>query len=229
MSSQPAFERFPLISVRPEGEESSLLTIDVTGSPLAKQHNAPGQYAQVKSPEGPVGYFALANAPGKPEGVFEFLLKRGGAAADALLALTPPAEVAVSAPMGKGFPLEKARGRDLVLLTMGSGISALRPVLQKVVEEREAYGEVSLFHGDRTPQRMPFFSEHATWGAADIRVFAVFSRKEATYQGYVQDFLGEVPWGNAVVFLCGSKEMSALCRLELAKKQVGPDRIFTNF
>jgi NAD(P)H-flavin reductase len=114
MSNKPSPELRPIRAMQPEGESATLLSLDLQGSALAALHQHPGQYVQLSAPGGPQGYFALANAPGRPPGVFEVLVKEGGAAADAIRKTLLPAELLVSAPMGPGFPLEKAQGKALL-------------------------------------------------------------------------------------------------------------------
>jgi NAD(P)H-flavin reductase len=184
---------------------------------------------QLTAGAAPAGYFALANAPGRPAGVFEFLIRAGGAAADAIRALSAGASLLIGPPSGPGFPLEKARERDVVLLTMGSGISALRPVIQAISAERAAYGEVALLHGDRSFDRMPFVAEHAAWQDARIRVMPVFSREGGERRGHIHNHLDDIALGGAIVFLSGSKAMEAVAREALAQRGVGADRIFKNF
>lgn len=214
---------------RPEGEGSTLLVLGVEGGPLGPLHTRPGQYLTLVPPAGEKGFFALAQAPGQTPGAFEVLVREGGPAADALRRLSAGASVQASTPAGNGFALDAARGRDVVLLAQGSGISALRAVIQAIAAERPAFGRVVLLQGDRSVARMSFAGEHAHWRAAEIEVRPVVSREEGPRRGHVQHHLGELALGRAVVFLAGGREMMALTRLTLAKHQVGPDRIFTNY
>src|SRR5205823_14987329 len=88
------------------------LGLDVEGTPIAGGHRFAGQYVKLALGDA-VGFFAIASAPGDGHR-FEFLIKSGSTLSDALSALPPGARVRISEPSGKGFPLEKARGRAVL-------------------------------------------------------------------------------------------------------------------
>jgi NAD(P)H-flavin reductase len=209
------------------GEDSSLLRFSPEDKSFCAQHQKPGQYLSLVLPSGEKGFFALSNVPGTP--TVEILVRAGGPAADALRRLSVGGRVQASPPGGPGFPLASARGKDVLLLAQGSGIGALRPVLHEIAARRGDFGAVTLLQGERTQARLSFADEHEAWKAARMEIRPVLSRQAAPYQGHVQQHIEGLPLGRAVVFLVGSREMIALSRLTLARFQVGPDRIFTNF
>src|SRR5206468_2705835 len=101
------------------------LVLDAKGTAIAGAHRLAGQYVKLALDGIGEGFFAIASAPGDGHH-FEFLLKSGAPLTDALRARKVGEGVKVSAPSGKGFPLERARGHDLLLFATGSGISPIR-------------------------------------------------------------------------------------------------------
>jgi NAD(P)H-flavin reductase len=197
--------------VLPAAEGLTELILDIDGTPLRGSHRAPGQYVRLALPGVGEGIFAIASAP-EPSGArWEFLLKGGGALADALIRLRPGAEVRSTCPEGPGFPLTVARGKDLLLFATGSGISPIRSVIESLRREREAYGQVTLYFGARTPQAFAYEDELHHWEQADIRVVRTVSQPGASgwqgLTGYVQAHLGEEPVTGAVAFVCGQSSM----------------------
>jgi NAD(P)H-flavin reductase len=200
----------------------------------AAQHRVPGQVIKVRTSAGE-GYFALANAPG---GDAELLVKRGGAAGDALIAAaTEGTTVEVTAPFGKGFPVEEARGRDLFLFGAGSGITPLRALVQHIRRERGSFGRAALFYGQRSDEDFAYKREHAAWDAAGVRVVLCASQPTNEWlgeRGYVQDVAHSLAFldldlERAVAFLCGHKLMVQAVRDVLARAGVSGERTFLNF
>ncbi|MFP2963404.1 NAD-binding oxidoreductase [Myxococcus sp. 1LA] len=187
------------------------LVLDVQGTPLAGSHERPGQYVHLRLPGVGEGLFAIASPPGGTGTQWEFLLKVGSPLPDALVHLPRGAHVDVSRPEGRGFPLERARGQDVLLFATGSGISAIRSVITSIQRERGAYGLVTLYFGARTPGAFAYADELHDWEAGGVRVVRTVSQPGASgwqgLTGYVQAHLGEGPVQAAVAFLCGQKEM----------------------
>ncbi len=221
-----------VVSSRPDGHGLFQLSIDVLGTPIAEGHRSPGQYVKLKLEGVGEGFFAIASAPGDGHH-FEFLIKSGSPLADALRALAPGAAVQLSAPGGKGFPLEKARGKDVLLFATGSGISALRPVIELIRRERPAFRNVTLFFGVRTPDAFGFASEHAQWEKAGIRLVRTVSQPGLSgwdgLTGYVQSHLEEAPLHDAIAFLVGQKAMVQAVTDALVQRGMPRENVFLNF
>lgn len=201
---------------------------------LAAMHEKPGQYVKLSLEGKGEGYFAIASAPPKEKASrLELLLKRGAPLPDALEVLKPGDGVKLSEPSGKGFPLEQARGKDVLLFATGSGISAIRSVVLTLSRDRKDYGEVTLFFGVRTPAAFAYADELPTWQRDRIAVVRTVSQPGAAgwtgLTGYVQSHLGEVKVENAVAFLVGQKTMVQGVTEALAAKGLGKDRLFLNF
>src|SRR5437868_6981105 len=109
----------PVAAVRPAADGLFHLQVDIARTPLRGTHAQPGQYVKLGLAPLGEGHFAIASAPG-PEGeMLDFLIKRGTPLADALGSLQPGEGVKLTLPSGKGFPLEKAKGRTLLLFATG--------------------------------------------------------------------------------------------------------------
>jgi NAD(P)H-flavin reductase len=204
--------------------------------PLAARHERPGQIVKVRTTEGE-GYFALASAP-HPSGRVDLLLKRGGKVADAAVARAAPGAVLdVSAPFGRGFPVEEARGRDVLLFAAGSGIAPIRALVQHLLGDREAFGRATLFYGQRHGADFAYLGEHLGWERRGVRVVLCPSAEDAAWRGVrgrVQEVasslaFGGAPPGDAVVFACGMTAMVEEVRATLARSGIPPERVHANF
>ena len=204
--------------------------------PFARAHERPGQVVKVATPEGE-GYFALASAPSS-EPVADLLLKRGGKVADAAIAAARPGgELDVSAPFGNGFPWESARGRDVLLFAAGSGIAPVRALVQHLAANREDFGRVTLFYGQRHGGEFAYDGERLDWERHGVRVVLCPSQEDDAWpgvRGRVQEVaralaLGGAEPSNAVAFVCGMTAMVAEVKATLAEAGVPPHRVHLNF
>jgi NAD(P)H-flavin reductase len=162
-------------------------------------------------------------------------VRGGGRFADTLRRLGPGDTVEVSRPLGPGFPLVEARGRNVWLVGVGSGIAALRPVVEVLLAEPEAWGKLHLIFGTRGPGHIPFLEDLERWRQRGIDVILTASRAHdgeawSGHRGYVQDLLLHLApeMGEAVIFACGMPSMIESVRGAAAKLGLDPGRVITN-
>jgi NAD(P)H-flavin reductase len=221
-----------VLSIKDEATGLSKFDLDVSSTPLPGTHVTPGQYVKLGVPGVGESWFAIASRPNKGGGIFEFLIKRGTPLADALLALKVGDPVDVSAPRGKGFPLDAGRGRNVLLFATGSGISAIRSVIEEIRNNRAAFKNVVLYFGARTPDAFAYGKELDAWERAGIRVIRTVSKPGDSgwkgLTGYVQAHLDQVE-PEAVAFVSGQKAMVQSCTEALAQRGLPKERVFLNF
>ncbi len=221
-----------VVDVSPAAEGLVHLYLEVPRE-VAASHAIPGQYVKVSPASGGEGFFAIASGPGSRGDQLTLLIKLGGAVADAIAGLSAGATLRVTAAQGKGFPIDRAVGRDLVLVATGSGISPVRSVIEAVLARRADFGKVSLYFGARTPGAFAYRDEWEAWRAAGIDVFPVASRPQDSswtgLTGYVQTHLQGVHMSTALAFLCGQKAMVEAVKKALAEQGMSPESVFLNF
>ncbi len=230
MSDAPC--ALPVVSAREIAARQVLLTLSARGTPLAELHTRPGQYARLTFEDGVPRPFVIASAPGSEH--LEFLLKVPHERVAELTALGAGDRVLVGRPQGAGFPLDQARGRPLFLLGVGSGIAALRSVLEHLLPRRTDYGEITLLYGVRHPSELAFADRFGAWAGHGIKVVPVTSRPDAAWDGatgYVQDHLPKklAQPAKVCVFVCGLPEMEKAAAAALLERGVGPGQIHRNW
>jgi sulfhydrogenase subunit gamma (sulfur reductase) len=216
-----------------ETNELTSLTLSVGSAEFTRAARLPGQYVKIRLPDKGDAAFAIASAPQNDSSVLELLVKTGSELSDALVALPSGATVFVTLPAGPGFPLEKAFGKNVLLFATGSGISAIRAVIEGIRLNRSAFGDVTLYFGARSPSSFAYADELATWESSDIRVIRTVSQMGHSgwegLTGHVQAHLDETPTQNAVAFLCGQPEMVAAVSDALVKNGLKRSDIYLNF
>lgn len=207
-----------LSSRRDAGGGLWLVSLEVDAE-TARAYTAAGQYVEVRTERGN-GYFVLASDEGASP--FQLLVRPVGDAAAALVGSPLGTRFALSAPLGRGFPLHGARGRAVVVAVVGTALAAARPVLRRRIAEGDA-GATHIFVGVRSAADVPLADEVEAWAEQGARVVLCLSRSELHHDedrvpraerapGYVQDAvaraLGEarIPTG-ALVVAAGPAEM----------------------
>jgi NAD(P)H-flavin reductase len=65
--------------------------------------------------------------------------------------LAPGDQLGVRGPFGAGWPVADVEGLDLVVIGGGIGVAPVRPVMRRVIAERDRFGQVALVVGARMP------------------------------------------------------------------------------
>ncbi|MDP2340654.1 MAG: hypothetical protein Q8O67_06840 [Deltaproteobacteria bacterium] len=230
----PDTAHIPVLAVQPIASRQAYVVLDVAGTALSSSHTAAGQYVKAGFFDDDVARpLALCNKPGT--GTFELLLKVPDERLVQLLALQKGERIAVGNAQGKGFPVDVARGHDLWLFGVGSGIGPLKAVLDVVLEERTAFKDVVVVYGVRDAAELAFRDRFGAWAGHSVRVVPVVSGPSSGAwdgkTGYVQQQLPakfEKP-AQVVAFVCGLPEMEKAVGQHLLERGVGPDQVFRNW
>lgn len=200
---------------------------------LSTAHQHPGQYVKLSLAPFGEGFFALASLPLQFPQVFEFLVRPDSPLSEALIRLPIGENVFVQGPLGHGFPLHLAKDKNVMLFATGTGIGAVRPVLELICSDRKSYQNVRFYYGVRTPQAVAFSERFPIWHAAGIQTFLTVSQPGKTgwqgLVGYVQNHVAELRIENATAFLSGQDQMIAAVRSVLVSRGLSPEDIHLNF
>lgn len=188
---------------------------------VAASHQKPGQYVVLHRAPDVKLFMAIASAPGD-SGSLELLL---GEAAQAKLTLKERDRIELDPPQGKGFAVDHGKGKDIFLFAVGSGMSAIRSMVEDIRKRRKDFGEVYLFVGAKSLDEHPYRAFEKNWEADGIRIVRSISRP------WVQERFMEnnLKVDNAVAYLCGTKEMVQGVTETLTRVGMPKDRIFLNF
>ena len=116
-------------------------------------------------------------------------------------------------PLGRGWPIEAAVGRDVVIVAGGIGLAPLRPLIDAILADRPRFGAVRLYLGARTPRDRLFVAEmNALAGRADLEVAEIVDRAGPEWLGrvgIVTQLFDQATWdgSRATAFMCGPERM----------------------
>ena len=84
-------------------------------------------------------------------GIFQTTIRRMGGVTERIADLKVDSTVGVRGPFGKGYPVEKLNGKDIVLVAGGLGIASIKYLADCLLKNRDQYGRIILLYGAATP------------------------------------------------------------------------------
>jgi sulfhydrogenase subunit gamma (sulfur reductase) len=210
----------PLIPVRAlikdikiEIEAVRTYAVAVEGALFAR----PGQFCMVGYPgvgEAPISFSSIGQ-----NGSFSHTIKAVGRVTQFLEGLKEGDYVFLRGPYGKGWPLKKAEGRDILLVAGGLGLAPMRPVIETILSKRTMFGDVTLIYGARNEKQVLFMEELRAWGKG-IKVLltvdeVLHPRLWKHNTGLVTDLLikSGIDPEDSIAFVCGPEIMMRfICR-----------------
>jgi NAD(P)H-flavin reductase/ferredoxin len=190
----------------------------------------PGQFVMVDQP----GFSPLPISVSRvADGALWLTVRAAGAATQAFTTLRPGAQVGLRGPLGRGWPIDRALGRDVVIVAGGIGLAPLRPALDAVLTQRDRFGEVLLAYGARTPADRLYLPELDGWANAGVEVVQIVDRAGPEWLGQVgvvTQLLDRRDWKGrqAVAFVCGPERMMQATVSTLRTAGITRRRIFVS-
>ncbi|WP_060177377.1 FAD/NAD(P)-binding protein [Streptomyces sp. IMTB 1903] len=215
---------YRVVDRREETRDTATLTLAPSGEPLAPF--APGQFAMVYAFG--VGEIPVSVSRILDSGRLVHTVRAVGAVSRALHGLGPGAHVAVRGPFGRGWDTTAARGRDVLVVAGGIGLAPLRPLLDTVLAEPEAYGRLNVLAGARCPDDLLYRDEIPSWRRPFAQ--ATVDRPSAGWTGrvgIVTGLIGEARFRppDTTAFVCGPEVMIRATARTLMHQGVDAARI----
>ena len=93
--------------------------------------------------------------------------------------LGPGAVVGLRGPYGRGWPIEQARGRDVLLVAGGLGLAPMRPVVKALLADRDQFGRLIAPPRCAPAGRPPLTSpEYPEWERQGMEVLITVDRAD---------------------------------------------------
>jgi sulfhydrogenase subunit beta (sulfur reductase) len=172
----------------------------------------PGQFVMVAQPAFAMPPISISRF--HPDSI-ELTIRAAGAATSSLARLHRGATLGLRGPLGRGWPVDDAVGRDVVIVAGGIGLAPLRPLIDAVLQDRQRFADVRLYLGARTPRDRLFVTEIDELAARqDVLVRVTVDRAGPEWLGRVgivtQLFKTVRGTGSdATAFICGPERMMA--------------------
>jgi sulfhydrogenase subunit gamma (sulfur reductase) len=173
-----------IADVRAVTESEKLLTVRLPKG-ISLNHR-PGQFVELSIlgvGEAPI---SISSSPSRSNGTFQLCVRKAGDLTSVIHQLKTEDTVGVRGPFGRGFPIERFRGKDILFAPGGLGMAPLRSLINEVLDERGKYGRVIILYGAKNPSELLFMDEVREWQARpDVEVHLTVDRGDETWKGNV--------------------------------------------
>ena len=191
------------------------------------------------------GRFNMLNLPGYGEAPFSFsspaintqnfthTIRLAGNVVESLSKLTTNDKIYYRGPYGSGWPIDKAEGKNVIIVAGGIGMAPLRPTIYHILQNRKKFKDVFLLYGARTTADLLYPQELKNW-TKDIHVLLSADKLVEPVsdirEGLVITLFKEinVDLAKTVTFMCGPQVMMRFVALELILNGHDPNSIFVS-
>lgn len=176
---------------------------------------------------------SVSGAPGLRQ-TLTHTVRAVGAVSRALCGLKRGDLVGVRGPFGRGWPVERGLGGDIILVAGGIGLAPLRPALYAALARRPEFGRVVLLYGARTPVDVLYQRELERWRTRfSVDTAITVDRATASWRGSVGVVTRLIPRApidpaQTLALVCGPEIMMRFTAAELIKRGVAPESIFVS-
>jgi len=218
-----------IAAIKRETEDTKTYSFSIEDSSYTAQ---PGQFNMVGYPgvgEAPISLSSIVS-----EGSFQHTIRSVGRATEFIDRFNEGDELFVRGPYGSYWPLDSAKGNDVLLVAGGVGFAPLRPVVQEILKKRDSFGMVTLIYGSRSPDNMLFTSEIDAW-RKDIAVFLTVDEVPPNMKwdhnvGLVTQLLDRTIFNpvKTIAFVCGPEIMMLFVSRGLFIRGFLPSRVYVS-
>jgi len=214
MKSNPYIPK--LARIKEVVEESlNIRTFTVSLQEEAPFDSEPGQFIEFSLfgyGEFPVSIAGVVDAG---RGIFQVTIRRSGGVTERIKDLKVGSTVGIRGPFGKGYPLEKLAGKDVILAAGGIGMASIKYLADCMLKERDKYGRAILLYGATTPGNLIYRNIPAFFRKdGQLESLVTVNEPDAEWKGYVgnvTDLIREIDpgldIGKSVVAACGPGKM----------------------
>jgi len=142
--------------------------------------------------------------------------------------------VGIRGPFGTCWPVEAARGRDVIVVAGGIGLAPLRPVIYQVLQNRKDYGRLVILYGARSPRDLLYRKELAKWARSlETQVLVTVDYGGLSWRGHVGVVTTLFKYcrlqpARSVAMVCGPEIMMRFVVRELEVRGLSRDDLYVS-
>ena len=187
---------------------------------------APGQYNMIY-------YFGVGESPitvaGKEGNIIQHTIRASGDVTSHIDSLQEGDFLYIRGPYGNRWEIEKAYGKQLVLISGGLGLAAIKWVMEEAIKQKEKFKEVLSLYGSKNYDSLLYTYDYDRWfSQIDFRI--TLDNPDPRWKGDVGLITELIKKSDiekdAVVFMCGPDPMVKFSVIELQKKGVSLENIY---
>jgi len=190
-----------------------------------------GQFIEMTVPGLGEAPFTPSSDPGVSSAI-DVTIMKVGTVTNKLHTLSGGEIVGIRGPYGAGYPLDKFKGKDILIVGGGVGLAPLRSLLFALFSDMDNYNKVVLRYGARTPADIIYKDALSEWGKKEkVDVLTTVDIGSPEWQGnvgLVTTILDNLPvdLNKAVAIVCGPPIMMKFVNLKLLDLGFKPENIY---
>jgi sulfite reductase subunit B len=190
-----------------------------------------GQFIEMTVPGIGEAPFTPSSDPGV-KSKFDLTIMNVGKVTSMLHGMQKGQVLGIRGPYGKGYPLDRFKGKDVLIVGGGVGLAPLRSLLFKLFSDINDYNKVVLRYGARTSNDIVYKNSIPEWAKKDkVDAMVTVDVGDPSWSGkvgLVTTLLGEVPIDlkKAVAIVCGPPIMMKFVTMKLLDVGFKPEDIY---
>ncbi|MCU7893277.1 MAG: FAD/NAD(P)-binding protein [Candidatus Thiodiazotropha sp. (ex Ustalcina ferruginea)] len=144
---------------------------------------------------------------------FDHTIRIVGRVSEGLSKLKLGDHVGIRGPFGRGWPMQEAQGRDVLLVTGGLGCAPLVSVIRYLMNRRDQFGHINILQGVKHANDLIWREQYEKWiQEKDVKVLLaadVATQGWQGQQGMVTELIDQLSLriGRIIALLCGPELM----------------------
>jgi len=190
-----------------------------------------GQFVQLTLPGVGEAPFTPSSSPHEPEPLAITVLKTG-AVTDRLHECRSGQMLGLRGPFGKGYPIDKVQGKQVLVVGGGVGLAPLRALILDLLADLHGIERLSIKYGARGMDELLYRDQYEQWtGHPKVDMTCTIDHSQEGWSGrtgVVTTLLKDVDVdrSNSFVFVCGPGVMLKFCTFTLMEEGFSPDQIY---
>lgn len=174
---------------------------------------------------------SIVSDPDDPE-FLDHTIRMVGRVTQAIGRLGTGDVLGIRGPYGRGWPLDRARGKDVLIVTGGLGCAPVVGVIEYIFRRRDSYGAVTILHGVKAPQDLLYRERFDVWRSQpNTEVYLSSDQPTKSWQyhvGVVTELFEQVTItpGRTIVMMCGPEIMMRVGIPILVRRGISETAIF---
>jgi len=191
----------------------------------------PGQFFEVSIPkfgEAPISVSGIG------DGYVELAIRRVGKVTNEIFERYEGDTLFMRGPYGSGFDLELYKGRELIIIAGGTGVSPVRGVIDYFSRHRDEVSDMTLIAGFKSPDDLLFREDFDRWAGVMNLILTVDSAPEdyCGHTGLVTNYIPQLAirdMDNAAAIVVGPPAMMRFSVNGLKGRGLRDDQIWVSY
>jgi len=168
------------------------------------------------------------------DALYYHTIRKVGRVTDGLAALQCGDTLGIRGPYGCGWPLDKALGKDVLIITGGLGCAPSVSIINYILNRRQDYGRLMILQGVKHSDDLIYRQSYDQWAKMpDTQVLLaadISTPKWPFFTGLITELLDYVTLDkeNTLCMMCGPEPMMVAAVKRLKQEALTEDKIYLN-